>query len=218
MCWMNLILSHAPSFERTGDITSWTRDSERIGDLTILRLDSPRSRHSAEDGSASTLLGRWSQETLAGEWEVRQGREVSPYRMFSFVHLPLWAAVAHSHRETVRGSVEHTPQVYPHPKGEGAAYLTTNSVSPSVVSQWQVRLWCPGSQTFHETITCGSQGGSGGCWPIVGQRSVTAERAWGNWADCRNRDRCLEAGWEYEGRHKQGRCYISYLAIYALPW
>ena len=38
MCWMNLILSHAPSFERTGDIASWTRDSERIGDLTILIL------------------------------------------------------------------------------------------------------------------------------------------------------------------------------------
>lgn len=72
------MLSHAPSFGRTRDIIPWIRDAERRGVHSHLRVGSPRSRYLGEDVRARTLLERGSQETLAGEQEETQGREMSP--------------------------------------------------------------------------------------------------------------------------------------------
>lgn len=82
-CWMNFILSYAPSFERTEDIIPWTTDSERREDLPTLTLCWVPQEEDA----------KWACEYKYLTWEVIWGkgketlrREVNPCRKhFSLV-------------------------------------------------------------------------------------------------------------------------------------
>lgn len=94
-------------------------------------LGSPRNKPWEKDSSPSCLLGRWSQETQGGEWEVRQGRGGSLYRMCSWVAYHCGQMEFHLVRGSERPSRTHTSE-FSHLDGKGAMYLSTDCRQPLV--------------------------------------------------------------------------------------
>lgn len=94
-------------------------------------LGSPRNKTWEKDSSPSCLLGRWSQETQGGEWEVRQGRGGSQYRMCSGVGYHCGQTEFNLVRGSERPSRTHTSE-FSHLNGKGAGYLSTDCHQPLV--------------------------------------------------------------------------------------